>query len=163
MPEYRWSPWRTLINLQGQNSHSTNTPCPERGNCYELLLIAWFYQFWSLSRREGLWRGKRSGLLSPVLWKMSGTNEHAARAWWYTSSMCSFPGKLQKCHPVKPALPPVPPPTCLCSSYVAITSEPNPSSRPNSGVRVLLSAFSNDLSPQEPSSPGPDFWYYESH
>lgn len=94
---------RTHIHLQVQNSHSKNTSCPERGNCYELLWMPWLCPYWLLSRTEALRRDKRSGLLSTILRKMSITNKQVAKTWCSISQICPFPEKLQKCHPAMPA------------------------------------------------------------
>ena len=82
-----------------------------------MLWMPWLHPFWWLSRKEGLKRDKRSGLLSTIPWKMSITNNQVAKTWCSITKTCPFPEKLQKCHPVMPAWLPhqgMPPsPTCL--------------------------------------------------
>lgn len=103
-PNIERNPRKTHINLQSQNSHSTNMFCTERGilgfalnGLIMSILVA------SEIREdggEGLGRKKRSGPLPTILWKMSITNRQVGQDLMFPLQGCPFPEKPGKCHPV---------------------------------------------------------------
>lgn len=105
-PSIERNPRKTHINLQSQNSRSTNMFCTGRGilgfplNDLIMSILVTF------EKREDGWGGrrlgrkKRSGPLPTILWKMSITNRQVGQDLMFHLQGWPFPEKPGKCHPV---------------------------------------------------------------